>query len=345
MRASPDRRIVIATLAAGLAACGRAGAPVRHGPLDVRLLSRKFPLIAARAAPGVFAAGLLNPADTHSWFFGTEQNFPLADLFMLPMAAAALSEVDAGRLKLGERIRITDLDLSPPYSAIDQAWPAPPSGHAAQMPAIDLISLAVQAGDDTAADVIMKRIGGPGAVTAWLRQEGITDMRVDRYAREIEQELAGMESFRPQWKDEAAWLAARDVVPAGARETAMNAYVADPRDTTTARAAAQLLYLLAIGELLRPASTRLLTTLMATSRTGANRLVAGLPSGASLAQKAASTRTDLGFTPAVADAGIVTYKDGRRIVMAAFLAGSTATQEGRDKLFADAARLFTAALG
>jgi beta-lactamase class A len=269
----------------------------------------------------------------------------MTGFFMLPAAAAALAEVDAGRLKLGERIRITELDLSPPYSAIDQRWPSPPLHHAALMPAVDLIALAVQAGDNTAADVIMKRVGGPGAVTAWLRQVQITDMRVDRYAREIEQEMAGMASFRPEWKDEAAWLAARDTVPAAAREVAMNAYVADPRDTTTVRDAVQLLYLLAIGELLSAASSRLLLTLMTTSRTGANRLAAAIPGGAVIAQKASQTRTDLGFTPAVNDVAIVTFRDGRRAVMAGLLAGSTATQENRDRLFADSARLFTQALG
>jgi beta-lactamase class A len=345
MDIEPDRRVVTTTLAAALAACARKGAPAHHPPLDRRRLDKAFPAIDARAGTATFAAGVMNPANGQSWFWRGDTRLPMAGLFMLPVAAAALAEVDAGRLKLGERIKITEEDLSAPYSAIDERWPTPPEHHAAQMPAVDLISLAVQAGDNTAADVIMKRIGGPGAVTAWLRQEGIDDMSVDRYSREIEQEMAGMESFRPQWKDEAAWLAARDTVPAGAREEAMNAYVADPKDTTSARAAAQLLYLLSIGELLGPASTRLLTTLMATSRTGANRLAAGLPAGATIAQKAASTRTDLGFTPAVADVGIVSLKDGRRIVITALLAGSTATQEARDKLFADAAHLFTEALG
>jgi beta-lactamase class A len=347
MRPTPDRRFVISTLAAGLAACGRAGArrATRSGPFDAARVSKGFPAIAARAGPAVFAAGLMNPADTQSWFSRGEQALPMAGLTALPTAAAALAEVDAGRLKLGERITITAMDLSAPYSVIDQAWPTPPERHATEMPAIDLISLALQADDNTAADAVMKRLGGPGAVTAWLRQVGIKEMRVDRYAREVAQNISGMEPFRPQWKDETAWIAARDTVPAAAREMAMNAYLADPRDTTTVRAAVQMLYLLSLGELLSAASTRLLLTLMATSRTGANRLAAGLPAGAALAQKPASTRTDLGLTPAANDVGIVTFKDGRRIIMAGFLAGSTATQAQRDRLFADAARLFTRSLG
>jgi len=343
-RTNLDRRVAITILACALAACDRRVSSAGQGPLDTSLLDRQFPALAERASPGVFDAGVMSPATGHSWFWNADKSFPMESVFMLPLAAAALAEVDAGRLKLGERIKITDRDLSPPYSAIDQAWPTPPGHHAAQMPAIDLIALAVQASDNTAADVIMKRIGGPGAVTAWLRQVRLSDMRVDRYARELQQDLAGMESFRPQWKDEAVWLAARDTVAADAREAAMNTYVDDPRDSVTVRGVVGFLSRLSLGELLSAASTRLLLGLMSTSRAGVNRLAAGLPAGAVLAHKSGGARTDLGFTAITDDVGIVTFKGGRRLVMAAFLARSTATQNERDKLFADTARLFTEAL-
>ena len=213
------------------------------------------------------------------------------------------------------------------------------------LPAIDLIALAVQQSDNTAADAIMKRIGGPGAVTAWLRSKQIMDMSIDRYERELQQEVAGMDSFRPAWKDEAAWTAARAAGPAAAREAAMNAYLADPRDTTTVPAALSFLYNLSLGNLLSAASTRLLLRLMTATTTGANRLAAGLPPGAVLAHKTGSARTDLGFTPATNDIGLVSLRDGRRFAIAGFLAGSTATEAARDRLFADAARLVVKAIG
>ncbi|MEO8927348.1 MAG: serine hydrolase, partial [Caulobacteraceae bacterium] len=72
---------------------------------------------------------------------------------------------------------------------------------------------------------------------------------------------------------------------------------------------------------------------------------AGLPPGAALAHKTGSSGTDLGFTPATNDIGIVTLKDGRRFAIAAFLAASTATEPDRDKLIADAARLAVRAMG
>jgi beta-lactamase class A len=237
------------------------------------------------------------------------------------------------------------MDLSPLNGAIAEAWPSPPAGHVMNLPAVDLIALAVQESDNTAADVIMRRIGGPGAVTAWLRLKDIQDISVDRYERELQDDLAGMPPFEPAWKDPKLWMAARDAVPAAQRDAAMNAYLADPRDTATVPAALTFLHRLARGELLSPASTRLLLGLMTHTSTGLGRLRAGLPASASLAHKTGSSPTDLGFTPATNDIGIATLADGRVFFLAAFLAGSTATEADRDRLIADAARLAVRAMG
>ena len=207
------------------------------------------------------------------------------------------------------------------------------------LPAVDLISLAIQHSDNTAADTIMKRIGGPAAVTAWLAGKSIGDIRVDRYERELQVELAGMPPFQPDWKDPRAWQAARDAVPAAQREAATARYLADPRDTASLPATLDFLTRLARGELLSAASTGLLMRLMTDSLTGAHRLKAGLPPDAVLAHKTGSAATDLGLTPATNDVGVATLANGRRFAIAAYLAGSTATEAVRERLIADAARL------
>lgn len=339
------RRLLIGGLSAGLAGCGGRGAgPVFAGDLDARRLDEGFPKLAARALPGTLRAGLWVLESGKTWSSDLYGRSPMQSVFKAPLAAAALAEVDAGRLTLGERIRLTELDLSPPVSAIDQAWPTPPDRHVMDLPAIDLIALAVQRSDNTAADAIMKRIGGPGAVTAWLRSKSIADISIDRYERDLQQEAAGMTPFQPAWKDEGAWIAARDAVPALAREAAMGAYLADPRDTATVPATLDFLSKLGLGALISPAPTRLLIRLMTATETGANRLEAGLPQGAALAHKTGSARTDLGLTPATNDVGIATLANGRRVALAAYLAGSTATEAERDRLIADAARLMMSAL-
>jgi beta-lactamase class A len=335
-----NRRLFVAAVSAALASCGSPDKAAKGPPtLDTRRLKSEFPKLAARARPGEFGLGVELAQALESWVSDADVRFPMQSVFKAPMAAAALAEVDSGRLKLSEPITIADLDLSPPYSLIDEKWPTPPDRHSLTLPAIDLIALAVQRSDNTAADVIMKRIGGPGAVTAWLRGKSIQDIRIDRYERELQQELAAMEPFRPAWKDEAAWIAARATVPVPQREAAMAAYLADPRDTSTVPAALEFLHQLYLGQLLSPASTRLLIRLMTATYTGAERLRAGLPPGTILAHKTGSARTDLGLTPATNEIGLVTLPNGRRLAIAAFLAGSTATARERDQLIADGARL------
>lgn len=334
------RRTLLTTFAATLASCGgTAKRGVVRGGLDVRRLADGFAPLAARAKPGVFNLGVLDFHDLTQWSADPIGRYPMQSVFKAPLAAAALELVDAGGMALSERIHLTDADLSVSASRINDAWPNPPEGRTMDLPAVDLIALAVQISDNTAADTLMRRLGGPAAVTAWLAAKGIADLRIDRYEREIQVQIAGMDVFRPAWKDDTVFHTARTGVPAPAREAAMTAYLADPRDTVTAPAALDFLHKLATGALLSPASTRLLLRLMTHTETGAYRLKAGLPPGARLAHKTGTAGTDLGLTPATNDIGVVTLADGRHVAVAAFLAGSVATETDRESLIADAARL------
>jgi beta-lactamase class A len=341
----PSRRRMMICLGAGLAGCTRPlHVPLSPLRLDLARLDREFPAVVARARPAFFNAGVLIPSTGQNWVWDPTARMPLQSVSKAPLAAAALAQVDAGHLKLNERIRLTADDLSPPSGPIDAVWPSPPRDHVMDLPAVDLIALAIQQSDNTAADTIMKRIGGPRAVTDWLHSKGVDGMSIDRYERELQVAVAGIPPFQPEWKDRDVWMAARDAVPAETREAATNAYLADPRDTSTVSATLEFLRQLSIGALLSQASTRLLLRLMTQGDTGPHRLRAGLPPGAGLAHKTGTSATDLGLTPTVNDVGIVTLADGRTLVMAAFLAGSSATEAERDRLIADAARTFSGAI-
>jgi len=334
------RRTLLTTLTAALSGCG-TGVDRRSvsGSLDTRRLAEGFAPLAARARPGILNLGVLDFHDLTTWSADPTGRYPMLSVFKAALAAAALELVDAGGLSLSERVHLTDADLSVGDSRINDAWPNPPEGRTMDLPAIDLIALAVQVSDNTAADALMRRLGGPAAVTAWLRAKGVTDLRVDRFEREVQVQVAGMDVFRPAWKNDDAFHAARNTVPAPTREAAMRAFLADPRDTTTAPAALDFLHKLATGALLSPASTRLLLRLMTNTETGARRLKAGLPPGARIAHKTGTAGTDLGLTPATNDVGVVTLPGGRHVAIAAFLAGSVATEAEREALIADAARL------
>jgi beta-lactamase class A len=251
-----------------------------------------------------------------------------------------LSEIDAGRLGLGETLTIQDEQLSPPWSPIADAWPGR-SAYTVE----ELLSAAVSNSDNTAADLLMKRIGGPGAVTAWLQQKGVSEIRVDRYEREVQPAVYGMASFRAAWKGEAAFDAALATVPPATRRTAMQAYMADPQDSSTPRGMLGFLRRLDDGELISPVSTRRLLTLMSSSARIGDRIKAGLPKNALFAHKPGTSGTDQGLNAAFNDVGIFTLADKRSYAIAAFLTGSTASAEDRATLFADLGRLAVACVG
>jgi beta-lactamase class A len=340
--------MITSLLAAGLAAgChGRVNRRTKTSGLDLDRLGRLFPALADRARPGRFNLAVMSLGEPGVWSADDAGRYPLQDLAALPIAAAALAEIDLGRLTLNERLAIRPVDLSPPPSRINRRFPLARGAPALELPVADLIGLAVQEGDATAADAVMRRVGGPGAVTAWLRERHVNDLRIDRYQREIQVEMSGMASFRDDWKDPAPWATARAAVAPQAREAAMADYLRDPRDTATAPGVLSLLQQIAAppasGGLLSRASSALLLRLMATRR--ADLLGGGLPGDAGLAHLAGNSDTDLGYTAAAGDIGLVTLSDGRRLAVAALLSGSTASASQRQALFAEAGRLVVSAL-
>jgi beta-lactamase class A len=264
----------------------------------------------------------------------------MQSVFKLPLGAAALAEVDAGRLALSEVLTVTDETLSPFWSPIAQAYPGRTAYTVEEM-----LTAAVRDSDNTAADMLMKRIGGPGAVTAWLNAQRIMEIRVDRYERELQMDRLSMASFRAAWKAPDAMQAAINTVAPDKRRTATLAYLADPRDTATPRSMLNFLGKLDAGQLVSPASTRRLLALLFQTPRGNDRIKAGLPKDTRYAHKPGSSGADLGLTAAFNDVGIFVLKDKRSYACAAFLSGSTAGDEAQAALFADLGRVMAKHLG
>ncbi len=335
-KASLSRRVLLAAgSSALLAACGEQPniTVSRTPPLAGEQLVTDIEAIARAARPGLLGVSLMNLENSEVFLQEGERPFPMQSVFKAPLGAAVLGEVDAGRLSLDESFLLEAGHLSPPFSPIAAAWPTRRDYTARQ-----LLEAAVGRSDNTAADVLLKRIGGPGAVTAWLDGRRLDEVRIDRYERELQPQIYGMASFRPDWRTDAAFLRARDSVPPQTRLAAIRRYLTDPRDTATPRGILDFLGMLHRGELLTARSTQLLLGIMTHTATGPNRLRAGLPMDALLAHKTGTAGTDLGINPATADIGIFTLADRRAYAIAVFLAGSTADEATRDRIIADVAR-------
>jgi len=344
MASLPRRALLISGGALALIGCRRARsttvAPSITPPFDMARLNREVGAIARRLEPGVLGAGLMNLESSEVFTWRGDRRFPLQSVFKAPLAAAALAEIDAGRLSLDERFTLKDMDLSPPWSPIADAWPARRDYTTA-----DLLHAAVAISDNTAADVLMARIGGPGAVTAWLVSKRIEEIRVDRYEREVQAKILGVGPFRPEWKGEAAFGAAQLAVSPADLQRAMAAYQADPRDTATPEGMLTFLDALLDGALLSPASTRRLLALMSAALTGGRRILAGLPKGSALAHKTGTGPARLGVSSAINDAGIVTLPDKRMYCMEVFVARAPLSPEACEDAIAQVTRAFIRGLG
>jgi beta-lactamase class A len=307
--------------------------------LDMERLNADVAALAARARPGVLGVGLTNLESGEHFTFEGERRFPMQSVFKMLLAAAVLGEVDDRQMNLDERFVLEDEQLSAPYSPIAAAWPG-----RRDYTGRELLIAALSDSDNTAADVLMKRIGGPGAVTAWLVSRKFEELRVDRYERELHPQIFGMPSFRPAWRTPEAFAAARAAVPPERRRAAMAAYLRDPRDTATPRDMLTFLTRLNAAELLSAASTRLLLQIMFDTPRGGERLKAGLPEGSRFAHKTGTSSTDQGLNLAYNDVGVAVLPDGRAYGIAAFLSASTASEADRAKLMADLGRALTGSM-
>jgi beta-lactamase class A len=329
------RPVAAFLLLLALAGCGEPPMLGQEDPLfDRQTMTADFQPIADRVAPGQLGVAVEDLGTGQIISFNGETRFPLQGAVMIPLGAAVMAEVEAGRLRLDDEVLIEDVDLSPPPSAIADAWPGR-NTYTIQA----LLERAVGQGDTTAADVLLKRVGGPGAVTAWLQGRKVNHLDIDRYQRQLLPEALGLASFRADWRGEAAYGAALAKVPPAGRRRATLAALADPRDTATPLGVLRLLEALNQAELLGPDSRRRLGGIISQTRDGPGRLRAALPDDAHLAHVPATARADLNFTPVVGDVGVYTLKDGRKFAVVAFVSGSALPLAAQEKAIADVGRV------
>src|SRR5688500_12571891 len=124
--------------------------------------------------------------------------------------------------------------------------------------------------DNTATDVLTVLAGGEGAVTAWVRSQGVEGIRVDRDTAGILRDFFNLASGPFPAAFEQAIEADPDIEARGSKLNP--GFDDDPRDTSTPQAMATLLERLFSGKALSPASTRLMIETMQRNRTGNGRI-------------------------------------------------------------------------
>jgi len=210
-----------------------------------------------------------------------DSRYAMASTFKLPLVAALLWQVDHGAFTLDRTLPISKRDLQEHSPAIEPQLAA----GATDMPIRDLCAAVMIASDNTAANVLLAGVGGPQALTSFMRSIGDEMTRFDRTEPELNSNQPG-----------------------------------DARDTTTPRAMVDSMLRIFTQDVLSLASRALLIDWMTRSNTGLERVRAGIPKSWQVGDK-----TGTGANGAVNDLVIAYPPGRRPILIAVYMSESKRT--------------------
>ena len=225
-----------------------------------------------------------------------DERFPMLSTFKTLLVAAILRDLPARTLQQRLTWDTTDVVVNSPVTSLTVR-----NG----LTVAQLAEATMTRSDNTAANELLRLIGGPAGVTAFARSLGDTVSRLDRWEPDLNSAIPG-----------------------------------DPRDTTSPRAIAQTYTKLVLGDALGGADRDQLLTWMLANQSTVTRFGAGVPAGWRLADKTGggdyATRNDVcvTWTP-----------DGAPIVIAALTRSDDPAAAPLDAPLADIAATVCGELG
>lgn len=220
------------------------------------------------------------------------ERFPMCSTFKALLAGAILSRIDNGRESSERRIVYTRAELQH-YSPVTSRYAG--RGY---MSVAALCQAAIEYSDNTAANLLLHRVGGPAGLTAFARSIGDFTTRCDRYEPEL-----------------------NDAIPG------------DDRDTTTPAAMVSTLQKLVMGTALSLHSQRLLLSWLENCKTGKRRIRAGVPPTWRVGDK-----TGTGDRGTTNDIAVLYPPRRSPIFVAAYYTGSSSSSDERDFVLAEVGR-------
>ncbi len=265
-----------------------------------------------------------------AWEFGfrPDEYFPQQSVSKLWVAMALLDKIDQGQASLSDPIRIGKEDLT----VFHQPMAVEVERNGAVVKTVyTLLEMALASSDNTANDALLRHAGGPDAVRRFIAKNSLGKIRFGPGERLLQSGIAGME-WRQNLSYGRTFYAARAKISVEQRRQSLEAYLADPVDGASPMAIAHALDKLARGQLLSDNSTKLLQSILRRTRSGPNRLKAGVPAGWEFLHKT-GTGQDLGaVSTGYNDIGIMTAPDGTRYAVVVMLGDTTASIPERMRL-------------
>ncbi len=225
------------------------------------------------------------------------EKLPMQSVYKFPIGMAILHAVEQGQLALSQPVMFLSTD------AVRQGQHSPlrdmhPQG-GVTVPLQELLRLAVSESDGTAADILLRVLGGPSVVDRYIRSLGV-------------QGIAVVDTEKTLGKDVKAQY----------------------RNTSTPAAMVRLLRLLADNSPLTSDHTSLLFWLMTQGGTSNARIKGLLPVNTVVAHKTGTSGEDNGITHATNDVGLITMRNGEKLAIAVMVKDSPASEEVREHVIA-----------
>ncbi|MFI2077263.1 class A beta-lactamase [Streptomyces triculaminicus] len=281
-------------LTAALATSGTAYASTPGDDEICRRLSRLEREHSARV--GVFAH---NPRTGRTVRYRADERFPMCSVFKTLAVAAVLRDLDHDGTFLAKRVHYTQGD-------VDKAvWAPVTKDHIADgMTVAALCEATIQQSDNAAANLLLRELGGPDAVTRFCRSVGDPVTRLDRW----EPTLNSAEPWRVE-------------------------------DTTSPRAIGRTYARLVLGDALAPEDRERLTKWLLGNTTSTDRFRKALRPGWTLGDK-----TGAGSYGTNNDVGVAWSPDGSPLVLSVLTTKHSPDAKGEDALVAETAKLLVSAL-
>ncbi|CAB3754836.1 beta-lactamase [Burkholderia sp. MSh2] len=251
-----------------------------------------------RDAGGRLGVCAIDVASGRQAAYRADERFPFCSTFKTLLSGAVLAQSVERPALLQQRVTYGKADLVN-YSPVTEQHVG------TGMTVAALCEAALQHSDNSAANLLMKLLGGPSAVTAYARSIGDDVFRLDRWETELNTALPG-----------------------------------DLRDTTTPAAMVASVRALMLGDALPAAQRAQLVAWMRGNQVGGKRFRAGVPAGWTVADKTGTG--DYGTTN---DVGVVWSPSRAPVVLVVYYTQAGADARPKEDVIASAARIVIQAFG
>ncbi|MDX1795976.1 MAG: class A beta-lactamase [Hydrogenovibrio sp.] len=244
---------------------------------------------------GRLGVAILNTEDDTQLHYHADQRFAMCSTAKFLLVSAVLAKVDAKQESMNRMVRYHRSDLLS-YAPITRQYL---QGEQGEMTIAQLSAAAIEYSDNTAANLLLNSIGGPQAVTDYLRRLGDRNTRLDRIEPYLNSNIPN-----------------------------------DLRDTSTPASMTELMHKLLVGNALSSPSKEQLTTWLLNNTTGTNKLRAGIPNHWPIGDKTGS-----GSNGASNDIAILWPDSESPVLIAVYHTDTHLPAESQNQVFVEVGRI------